>query len=176
MASKISGDKSRALMYDFGALVWEQLRQKIGETALIDGLAKFYEKYPFQVRTIDDFFTCLQDNTMVDVREYMDQWINHNTKIELSIEKVDYEKIGAIGKCEVNVQITADRDYELFTELGYRFADESDWESIPLHFMRQGEENKISFDCESKPVMIQLDPFHRIPHINLENCVWRLPR
>lgn len=176
MASKLSGDKSRALMYDFGALVWEQLRQKIGETALIDGLAKFYEKYPFQSRTIDDVFACLQDNTEVDVRGYIDQWINYNTKIELSIEKVDYVEISAIGKCEVTVQITADRDYELFTELGYKFADESDWNIVPLHFMKQGEENKISFDCESKPVMIQVDPFCRVPHINIGNCIWRLPR
>jgi len=176
MASKLGGDKSRALMYNFGALVWEQLRQKIGETALIDGLAKFYEKYPFQLGTINNFFTCLQEYTEVDVRGYMDQWINYNTKIELSIEKVNYEKISAIGKCEVTIQITADRDYELFTELGYRFADESDWNIIPLHFMKQGGKNKISFDCELKPVMIQLDPFYRIPHIKIENCVWRLPR
>jgi len=176
MASKLSGDRSRALMYDFGALVWEQLRQKIGETALIDGLAKFYERYPFKVRTIDDFFACLQENTEVDVRGYMDQWINYNTKIGLSIENVDFEKTGEIGRCEVTVQISADRDYELFTELGYRFADESDWNIIPLHFMKQGEKNKISFDCESKPVMIQLDPYYRIPRINTENCVWRLTR
>ncbi len=175
MASKISGDRSRALMYDFGAFVWEQLRQKIGEKALIDGLAKFYEKYPFQVRTIDDFFACLQENTEVDVRGYMDQWINYNTKIGLSIVEVDYEKTGSMGTCEVSVQISADRDYELFTELGYRFADESDWNIIPLHFKKQGGKDKISFDCESEPVMIQLDPFYRIPRINMESCVWRLP-
>jgi hypothetical protein len=175
MASKLSGDKSRALMYDFGALVWEQLRQKIGETALIDGLAHFYEKYPFQSRRIDDFFACLQDNTEVDVREYMDQWANHNTRIELSIENVNYKEINAIGKCEVTVQMKADRDYEVFTELVYKFANETRWSIIPLHFTKQGERTKISFDCKLEPVMIQLDPFCRVPHINKENCVWHLP-
>ena len=176
MASKLSGDKSRALMYDFGALVWEQLRQKIGETALINGLAHFYEEYPFQSRTIDDFFACLQDITEVDVREYMDQWANYNTRIELSIENVNYEEINRIGKCEVTVQTKGDRDYELFTELGYKSAEESRWNIIPIHFTKQGEKNKISFDCKLKPVIIQLDPFCRVPHINIENCVWRLPR
>jgi len=176
MASKLSGDKSRALMYDFGALVWEQVRQKIGETALINGLAHFYEEYPFQSRTIDDFFACLQDITEVDVREYMDQWANYNTRIELSIENVNYEEINRIGKCEVTVQTKGDRDYELFTELGYKSAEESRWNIIPIHFTKQGEKNKISFDCKLKPVIIQLDPFCRVPHINIENCVWRLPR
>jgi len=175
VASKISGDKSRALMYNFGALVWEQLRHKIGETSLISGLAKFYEKYPLQLRTIDDFFACLQENTEVDVRAYIDQWVNYNTIIKLSIEKVNYKKISLIGKCEVTIQITADRDYEIFTELGYRFADELEWNIIPLHFMKQ-DKHIISFDCEIKPVMIQLDPFYRVPRINMEDCVWLLPR
>lgn len=175
MASKIRGDKSRALMYNFGALVWEQFRQKIGETSLINGLSKFYEKYPFQLRTINDFFACLQENTEADIRGYIDQWVNYNTKIKLSIEKVNYKKISLTGKCEVTIQITADRDYEIFTELGYRFADELEWNIIPLHFMKQ-DKHKISFDCEIKPVMIQLDPFYRVPRNNMEDCLWLLPQ
>jgi len=77
----------------------------------------------FNLEPLTNFFACLQDNTEADVRGYMDQWTNYNKKIELSIEKVDYVEISAIGKCEVTVRITADRDYELFTELGLKFAD-----------------------------------------------------
>lgn len=170
-ASKLSGNKSRILMYNFGALVWEQLKEKVGEKAVITGLRKFFEKYPFQFRTSGEFFACIQGETKVNVLEYMNQWINYNTKIELSIDAVNLDNIKENRKCEVTIEVTADRDYELITELVYKYDKNSEWKTIPLHFKTQGK-HKISFDCEKIPVIIQIDPYYRLPHIALDKCKW----
>lgn len=170
-ASKLSGNKSRALMYNFGALVWEQLKQKIGEKAIINGLKKFYQKYPFQNRNYGDFFDCIQEETKVNVMLYMKQWMNYQTKIELHIEEVTFKKHNDSGKCKVSMEIIADRDYELITELGYKLNDKSKWITLPIHLLNKGK-NELSFDCKEKPVMIQLDPYFRVPHINIEKCKW----
>ena len=104
----------------------------------------------------------------------MDQWANYNTMILISIEDVRHKISDNIWKCEVTTKIEADRDYELFTELGYKTTNESDWKTLPLHFMERGE-RMITFDSELKPNLIKLDPFYRIPQINFENTVWPYP-
>jgi hypothetical protein len=170
-ASKLSGIKSRVLMYSFGALVWEQLKQKIGEDAILNGLKKFYQKYPFQNKNYKDFFDCLQEETNVDVMQYMEQWMNYQTKIEMQIRDVTFQKHNDNGKCKVSIEIIVDRNYELITELGYKLNKKSKWITIPIHLMKKGK-NEISFDCKEMPVVIQLDPYFRVPHINIDKCKW----
>ncbi|NHJ48284.1 MAG: M1 family metallopeptidase [Asgard group archaeon] len=170
-ASKLSGIKSRVLMYSFGALVWEQLKQKVGENAIINGLKKFYQRYPFQKRSYIDFFSCIQEETDVNVGKYMEQWTNYKTKIEIQIKDVTFEQQNENGKCKVSIEIIADRDYEIITELGYKFKKKSKWKTIPLHIHKKGE-NKLSFDCKEMPVIIQLDPYFRVPHTNIDKCKW----
>ncbi|NHK32729.1 MAG: M1 family metallopeptidase [Asgard group archaeon] len=170
-ASKLSGIKSRVLMYSFGALVWEQLKQKVGENAIINGLKKFYQRYPFQKRSYVDFFSCIQEETDVNVGKYMEQWMNYKTKIEMQIKEVTFQRNTKNVICTVILDLLADRDYELITELGYKLKNKSKWITIPIHFVKKGV-NEISFECKEMPVMIQVDPYHRVPHININKCKW----
>jgi hypothetical protein len=92
----------------------------------------------------------------------------------LSILDVSSKISDDIWRCEVTINIEADRDYELFTELGYKTTNESDWKIIPLHFTKRGE-RMIKFDSELKPDLIKLDPFYRIPHIAINKIIWTKP-
>jgi len=69
------------------------------------------------------------------------------------------------------VEVEVDRDYELFTALGYKTSPEEDWRRINLNISGRGS-HLIKFACDAQPLEIQVDPDYRVPQINMENNTW----
>ncbi|MFC1583075.1 M1 family metallopeptidase [Candidatus Neomarinimicrobiota bacterium] len=162
---------SLMLMYYYGALVWEQLRQKVGDEAMFAGMGDFFGKYAFKSATYQDFLQCLQTKTDIQVEEYLDQWIKHNARIDLSIGTVDIVRVDERYQTEVEIVVEADRDYELITTLGYSQTPDGQLELIEVHPIRQGV-HKVVFESDNRPTLIQIDPACRVPQINLANNSW----
>ncbi len=160
-----------ALVYDYGALVWEQLRQKVGSEALTAGLRDFYEIHRKQTTNTSDFITCLEKHTPVDVAAFLETWTNHNAKIDLVIRDVTVEQLDGHFKVMVDIQVDADQDYELFTALGYKTSPGEDWRLIDQHITKAGP-YQINFETDVRPLEIQIDPQYRVPQINPENNLW----
>jgi hypothetical protein len=171
VSKKNSGDPELMLMYYYGALVWEQLRQKVGDEDFFAGLGDFFRKYRFETVTYQDFLQCLQAKTSVNVGEYLNQWIKHNAIIDLSISNVIIQNKGDFYSNEVEIVVDSNRDYELFTAIGYKTSLENEMEIIEVHAIKKGI-HKVSFQSNGKPVFIQIDPACRVPQINLDNNIW----
>ena len=160
-----------ALVYDYGALVWEQLRQKIGDGAMKEGLHDFYETFSNQDVNYYDFINCMEKYTDVDVAASLEQWTLHNAMINLILQDVIIQEAEGGYKVEAILEIDSDRDYELFTAIGYKTSKLDDWHLIDLHFEESGQYN-IIFSSDEKPQEIRFDPEYRVPQINLEDNVW----
>jgi hypothetical protein len=166
-----SGDPELMLIYYYGALVWEQLRQKIGDEVLLAGLEDFFRKYRFKTATYQDFLLCLQAKASVNVEEYLNQWIKNNAIIDLSIGNVSTQKKGDFYNSEIEIMVDSDRDYELITSIGYKTSLEDEIVIIDLHTIRKGI-HKVNFQSKEEPVFIQIDPNCLVPQINLDNNIW----
>lgn len=83
------------LIYDYGALVWEQLRQKIGDQALVAGLREFFQESAGQSGSYEDWIECTQRFTKVDVAAYLAQWTSHNARVDYVIKQVTVQPIGS---------------------------------------------------------------------------------
>ena len=160
-----------ALVYDYGALVWEQLRQKVGSEALIAGLRDFYETHGNQTTNYNEFVSCMEKHTEVDVAAALAQWTEHNARIDLMIQDVTIRYVNGRYEVQVDLEIDADRDYELFTALGYKTSLDENWQLINLHLTKAGRQ-RIKFKSDGKPLEIQIDPEYRVPQINLDNNTW----
>ena len=160
-----------ALVYDYGALVWEQLRQKIGDDAMKAGLHDFYETYGNQNVNYNDFIKCMEKYTEVDVAASLEQWTQHNAKINLILHDVIIQEVGEVYEVEALLEIDSDRDYELFTALGYKTSKSDDWHLIDLHFEESGRYS-IIFVSYEMPQEILFDPEYRVPQINLDDNSW----
>ena len=160
-----------ALVYEYGALVWEQLRQKIGDDALKAGLHDFYETHGNQNVNYYDFIKCMENYTEVDVAAYLEQWTQHNAKINLILHDGLIQEVEGVYEVEVILEIDSDRDYELFTALGYKTSKSDDWHLIDLHFEESGRYS-IKFTSNEKPQEIIFDPEYRVPQINLDDNGW----
>ena len=166
-----SGNSELMLIYYYGALVWEQLRQKLGDEALYAGMADFFRKYRFETSNYQAFLQCLQARTSVNVEEYLNQWINNNAIIDLRINNVSIQKEGNGYRSDVEIMVDSDRDYELITAIGYKTSPEDEMKLVELNFVKKGI-HKVTFQSEEKPAFIQVDPACRVPQINLDNNIW----
>ncbi|MFX0206423.1 MAG: M1 family aminopeptidase [Candidatus Hodarchaeota archaeon] len=169
---KIGGIKENfALIYYYGALVWEQLRQKIGDNAFFNGLGRFFREYGYKNVTSDELFTCLEKETSVNIKEYLDPWINQVPKIDISITSVDSEETKDNFITKIGLMVESEQNIELITDIGYRTSPEGELFIKPVNFTKKGPQF-IKFKSTRKPVFIQIDPLFRVPQINLENCIW----
>ncbi len=106
------------MVYNYGALVWEQLRQAVGSDALTAGLRDFYKIHADRTVGYDDLISALEDHTDVDVDSLLDECTRQNAKIDLAISKVTIQVVDGKYEVQVDILIDADREYELFTTLG----------------------------------------------------------
>lgn len=160
------------LIYYYGALVWEQLRQKVGDEALFAGLGDFFRRYRSTEVTYQGFLHCLQGRTDVQVADYLDQWIYHNAKIDLSIGKVNTQEREGLYQTEVEILVDSDRDHELLTSIGYKMASQEEMVVINVNVTRKGA-HRITFESGAKPMFVQIDPACRVPQVNLDSNTWR---
>jgi hypothetical protein len=167
--NKTGGAEDR-LLYDYGALVWEQLRQKLGDEAFWAGLADFFAKHSGQEVRAADLLACLQARSAANVTEYLEQWTRHNVRIDLSVGNVETVAEAGRWRNTIDVLVRGDRDYELFTAVGLRHADGS-MEVMPIRLTSRGNHRLVVTSFEP-PVAAIVDPHCWVPQINHENDEW----
>lgn len=161
------------LIYQYGALVWEQLRQKIGSETLAAGLHDFIQQSAGQHGNFDELVRCLERYTDVDVAAYLAQWTTHNAQLDFSILSATTRKTGDQYETTVRVNLESDRDYEIITALGYKTSSSRDWELVPLHVTAHGD-TLLTFTSRDEPLEFLVDPDRRVPQTNIHNDHWPL--
>jgi hypothetical protein len=169
--TKTGGDDH--LLYNYGALVWEQLRQKLGDEAFWAGLTDFYAKHAGRQVLFEDLIACLQARTAADVAAYLEQFTRHNARIDLSIATVKTLAEADRWTSTIEILVDADGDYELTTAIGVRDQD-GEMETTPIRLTGRGSQTFV-VTSSAPPEAIIVDPYFRLPQTNLENDVWSLP-
>ena len=164
-------DAENSLIYSYGALVWEQLRQKLGDSDFEAGLNDFYSQYGYQSANYAALVSAFQEHTQVQVQTYLDPWVRHNAQIDLSIADVSIQQNGNHFETSVQVNILSDRDYELFSAIGFRTSISGEETIVEIHTSEDGI-HEVVFSSSESPVYVILDPEHRVPQMDLNNDVW----
>ncbi len=166
-----SEQSERSLIYSYGALVWEQLRQKMGSDNFFTALGNFYKNDEMQYQSFDLLISYLQEQASFLVKTYLEQWLKHNATIDIFIKNVDVQSSGENYETNLEIQVDADGDYEIFTNVGYKTNLNSQLINLDLHITGKGT-HKVSFESSKSPVFIQLDPQYRVPQMNKSNDIW----
>jgi len=161
----------RALIYKYGALVWEQLRQKLGDEVFFSGLGDFMKKNLFKKIGFKDLLDAWDPYTKIDIQEYLRPWINHNARISLRIENAETRAKNGKHETEVTVNVDSDLDYEILTSLEYKTEKEGKTFSLPLKFVKKGIQS-VRFESEKEPLFIHLDPDYRVPRMTNDRLMW----
>lgn len=168
---KKTGKAEKALMYCYGAIVWEQLRRKMGDDSFFAALREFYAQNGFKRTTYGDLLASLQKRAAFDVREFLGQWTAENAKIRLSIGDVDIQPEGKGFRTRVEIEVDSDKNYDLATAVGYQTSRKEAFTIVPINLREKGT-HVHRLDTREKPTFIQIDPQYSVPRINLDKCTW----
>lgn len=116
-----------------------------GEDVFLAGLGDFFKKNGFKNVAFDDLVKHWEPYTKIDVKEYLGQWLDHNARVALSIGKVETNKINGGYISEVTINADADRDYEIFTSVGYQTEKEGEFHLVPVHLLKKGIVSHCSY-------------------------------
>ena len=161
-----------ALIYYYGALVWEQLRQKLGDEIFFAGFGDFLKQNMFKNETgFKDLTASWAPYTKLDIPAYLAPWIDHNARISLSVEKVETRAKDGAFITEVALNVDSDRDYEIITALEYQVDSSGPARSVPLNLVKKGIQT-IRFESDKEPIFIQIDPEFRVPWMTDGKLTW----
>jgi hypothetical protein len=107
----------------------------------------------------------------VDVAAYLAPWIMHNARIDLSIKQVTMQAEGSQYTTVADIRVAGEKDYELFTSLGYKTDSALDWVTIPLHLVGRGD-YAVKFTSQVRPTHLQIDVDYRVPQTIYNNDTW----
>ena len=159
------------LAYDYGALVWEQLRQLMGDAPLETSLREFIQQPTPRGGTVASLIQILQRHTRADVTAFLKQWTSRNARIDLTIKQATVQSIGSQFETTVVINAAADQDYEFFTSVGYHTDFSPELNLIPVHITHQGD-SIVKFTSPHQPTTFQVDPEVRVPQTNIRNDYW----
>lgn len=164
-------DTENSLIYSYGALVWEQLRQKLGDSAFQSGLYDFYTQHGYGTADFPALISAFKSHSTVQVEDYLDQWVRHNAQIDLSIDEVNILQQGDQYETTVRVLISSDRDYEIFSEVGWQTSGSGEITYTGIHAIEAGI-YEVILTSDAPPAIITLDPLFRVPQTNIGNDIW----
>jgi hypothetical protein len=164
-----------ALVYDYGALVWEQLRYAIGSDALAAGLKDFYSHNGGKTARYPDLIASIQKHTEIDTAGLLSQWLDHNVRLDLILQDVTIQESNGKYNVSVDLDVDVPRDLTLYTALGYKTAPDGEWRLVNLRLTKKGLQT-VKFEADGQPLEIAIDPEFRVPQVNPENNTWNEER
>jgi hypothetical protein len=106
------------------------------------------------------------------MEQYMAPWFKHNAVVDLLIPDLHTSKQGEEYTTKLVIEVKADRDYPILTQLGYRLPGVKDLQLMDVSLPRKGK-HQLTIKSKEKPTAIQIDPFYRVPQVNLDNNTWQ---
>jgi len=160
------------LIYNGGALVWEQLCRKLGERAFLGGLRRFFKAHAGRMSSAADLFETLQKRQSIEIGPYLEPWLETPPQIALSIAGV--ERLVSDDGCLTRVCLAVDApvDLEIHTELGWRVADDAPLQTMPISLEQRGL-RCLTISSDRPPTQVVIDPLHRAPLVSLDGLAWQ---
>src|SRR5215472_7578116 len=79
---------TEAVGYGKTAMVWNMLREKVGDAQFVKALQQFYRDNRFRAASFDDIEKSFEAVSGLDLRPFFDQWINNVGTPELKLDHV----------------------------------------------------------------------------------------
>ena len=160
------------LVYNGGALVWEQLRRKLGDRAFLGGLQRFFKAHAGRMSSAADLFEAWQRRQGIEIGPFLEPWLENPPRIALSIAGVERQVSDDHCLTRVCVAVESPVDLEIHTELGWRTAADAPLQTMPVIFEQRGLRT-LTIVSDLPPRQVVLDPLHRVPLSTLDDLSWQ---
>jgi len=150
---------SEAIGYGKAMMMWQMLRQKIGNENFIAGVQLFYDNNKYQTASYSDMHEAMEEVSGIDLTAFFKQWVDRTGAPEIGIKDIKTDMFA--GKYRIYISIEQKQDEEVFDiDIPINIATEKGVETFVFNMDKKEQDYQISL--ESKPLKLAIDPQYDI--------------
>jgi aminopeptidase N len=148
---------SEAIGYGKCLMMWDMLREQVGDEIFVKALQKFYRDNKFKAASYDDIRRSFETASSQDLSAFFQQWTTRTGAPSLKLLNIDANKSAETWTLSFNLQQQGDAPFDLRVPAYIFFDDSVSAHTLELAEMKQN----YKFNFSDEPRMIQIDPqFH----------------
>ena len=148
---------SEAVGYGKCLMMWDMLREQVGDEAFVSALQKFYKDNTFKVASFDDIRRSFESQSGLDLNLFFQQWTKRIGAPEISLGNVRENQTGDDWSLFFTLKQRADAPFDLQVPIAVSFGDTVLFHDVNL----TEEEQAFELHFPDRPRQVQIDPqFH----------------
>lgn len=146
---------SEAIGYGKSMMMWNMLREMVGDDQFVKGFQKFYRDNKYKAASFNDIRLSFESVTGKDLKQFFDQWVDRTGAPELSISNVSVKKENAEYKLRFTLkQIQSEDVFILDVPIAVSFEKTAEVKKVAMTQKEQNYEMTFS----ENPLLVQVDP------------------
>lgn len=146
---------SEAVGYGKSMMMFNMLRDYVGDEIFIKGFQKFYRDNKYRIASFDNIRMAMEKVSGKDLKSFFDQWVNRTGAPELGLEDVKAEKVKNGYSIEFTLNQRQDGNvFVLNVPVAVWFSDKTEIKKIKMTSKTQSY--KLFF--KERPLIIKIDP------------------
>lgn len=146
---------SEAIGYGKSSMLWNMLRDLVGDESFVKGFQKFYRDNKFKAASFDDIRKSFESVSGKDLKSFFDEWVNRKGAPELSVSNVKCEKKDNQYLLQFTLkQLQKEEAFSLDVPVAISFAKNVVVKKVAM----TGKEQKCEFTFSENPLLVQIDP------------------
>lgn len=156
---------SEAIGYGKCLMVWDMLREQVGDEIFVKSFQKFYNENKFKRASFNDIRHAFETSANNDLNFFFKQWINRAGAPQLKLAKAEVVQKGKDFHLNFSLsQIQREEAFELSIPVAVSFSDTTEIQKV--HMIQKEQSFNLVFS--NPPILLQIDPqfhvFRRLHH------------
>lgn len=150
---------SEAIGYGKTMMMWNMLREKVGDENFVKAFQKFYRDNKFKKASFNDIRLAFEAISGTDLQQFFNQWVNRKGAPELKLYDVKVKKENENYQLTFSLsQIQEDDVFILDIPVAISFENKIEMKKVTMNQRNQNFQMVFS----ESPVQIQIDPQFQI--------------
>jgi aminopeptidase N len=163
--SSRTNPSSEAIGYGKSMMMWNMLREEVGDDQFVRGFQKFYRDNKFKAASFGDIRRAFESVSGKTLTPFFDQWVNRKGAPELTVSNVSvHPDKGGVGLGFTLKQIQPEEVFTLNIPVAVAFAAKTEIRTVAM----TQREQVYNIVLPESPVRIQVDPqfniFRKLHH------------
>lgn len=146
---------SEAIGYGKNMMMWNMLREQVGDEQFVKGFQRFYRDSKFKAASYNDIRVAFESVTGKELKQFFEQWVERTGAPELSLSKLNVKKEADGYHLKFAIkQIQKENAFVLDIPVAVSFEKRTEMKNVS---MTQKDQSYDMVFPES-PLMVQIDP------------------
>lgn len=146
---------SEAIGYGKSSMLWNMLRESVGDEMFERGFQKFYRDNKYKAASFDDIRTAFETVSGKDLKAFFSEWVNRKGAPELSVSNVKCKKVKNEYQLQFTLkQLQKEDVFTLDVPIAISFAKTVEVKKVAMTEKTQNYE----FTFKENPRLVQIDP------------------